>query len=148
VKEVDVAVGMFRWLAIVLVAGLILNSQQGVRTKWLVVASGLCALTLILGTIFQAFVICRAAMPVSPPFLSGINLCSESIGFLSAFLIFIFMANGAGILLGSFSRPFTVYALENIELFAKKAKKIERALRTLAITIAAIFLAIGLLARA
>jgi hypothetical protein len=144
VKEVGVGVAMFRWLAIVMVAGLIMNSQTGLPARRLLIGGSLCGLMLVGGSTFQAFVICRAAKPIAPPFMSGINLCAESPAFLALFLAFVFVVSTMGIVLGSVARPYTVLGLENIEWAAKKAKKIEKGLRSLAIAVAAIFVAIAL----
>jgi hypothetical protein len=147
INEGDVRVAVLRWLLIVLTIGLIVNSQAGLSTRAFGLAGTICSLALIAGASFQSYIICRQTRVLSPPLLTGINMCEENVYFLAVFLLLVFVLTAIAVCLAGLCRPLTVDTLKLLPKCAANAKKIERSLRALAISVAAIFVALKILAK-
>lgn len=145
-NEGDVRVSLLRWLTIVVALGLILNTQKGLPIRALFFGAISCATTLVMGASFLSYMICRQGNVISPPFLTGSNLCVESVWFSAALLLLVLMVSIVAVLLAAMSRQLLVEALEGIPAFASRAKEIEKHLRIVAVSLAAILVVLKLLA--
>lgn len=143
----NVRSAILRWLLLVTTIGCVANSQAGLRPLLLLVASVVCSATIVAGIAFQAFLLCRQSNVLVPPLLTGINLCIETLQFNSLFLGILLLGNTAGIFLGAQCRPLTVDTLAKLPRYASHAKQAERALRTILVTVTAIFILLSLAAK-
>ncbi|RZI84299.1 MAG: hypothetical protein EOP38_09635 [Rubrivivax sp.] len=146
INEGDVRVSLLRWLTIVLALGLILNTQKGLSIRTLMLGALGCATTLIVGASFLSYMICRQGNVISPPLLSGSNLCKASVWFSGGLMLFVLFSSAIAVLLAAMSRQLVIEALEGIPIFAAKAKKIENNIRVLSVSFAAILVLLKLLA--
>ena len=139
INEGDVRLAVLRWLLIIVTIGLIINSQEGITLRPLAVASGSCSLSAFSGVYFQSFLICRQDKVISPPLLSGVNMCAENASFIAGFLLILLVLSTLGIFLSGICRPVTVEALKGLPRYADKAESIEKNLRAIIISIGGIF---------
>ena len=138
INEGDVRLALLRWLLIVLTTGLIINSQESLYLKTITIGSILCSIASYSSVYFQSFLICRQNEVIAPPLLTGVNLCAESGLFIGILVLFLVIISSLGITLSAMCRPLTVAAISGLPRYAEKAKSIEKNLRAIFISIAAI----------
>jgi hypothetical protein len=142
------SLGLLRWLVIMIAVGLIANSQTGMPLRRLLLACVLCSAALVAGVVFQALIICDSGNALAPALITGINLCARSTGFNASLFTLIFISSVAAMTLAALARPVLLDVIKRLPNIATKARKFERAFRTIVLTIIAIYVSLTYLAKA
>lgn len=117
-----------RWIAYCVVAGILINTQTGIKLRELGLASILSALGLV-GAVLWMILLGAGAIPA----LSGVSLdISERPGFATSILVGLFGVSAIGVLIGGLARPATLDVLQRMtQIDLAKAKKIESFIKVL-----------------
>lgn len=111
-----------RWIAYCIVAGLLINTQVGMKIKQLMLAGFVSALGLVVAVLWMVL-LGQGVIPA----LSGISLdLLHGTGFASAVLLGLLIISTLGVTIGSMARPATLDVIQKLsQIEVEKAKKIE-----------------------
>lgn len=117
---------ILRWLIFALVTGILLNTQEGRKLSYLLIAAVLSALSLVLAILFLGLL----GQGVIPS-LSGIKVdFANNPIFAVTFLSIVGIGSTIAVLVAAFSRPITLGLLQNFNsIDLVKAKNIESLLK-------------------
>lgn len=117
-----------RWIAYCVVSGLLINTQVGMRLKYLLLAAFISALGLVVAVLWMVL-LGQGAIPA----LSGIPLdLMLRPRFASAVLAGLLIISILGVTIGAMARPATLDVVQKLsEIDVEKAKKIESFLKVL-----------------
>jgi hypothetical protein len=122
--------GVLRWIAYCVLAGMFINTQEGVRPKVLMLAGAASALGLLVALCWMLFV-GGGQLTLSGAVLSGQSILKpKALGFAVAVLAGLFFLSTISVFVAGLARPAVMDLLQQLpEIDIDKAKRIEALLR-------------------